>query len=139
MIHQSTFSFTPGLAEVKDHAGRLVAIRMSTDQASGGDIVSTIQSVRGGGQAAAIAVEIYKRDSETLRLVGITNNAHHAVYYNRGMRSVLKCPIGPTGCDGLHTQELTSVPDLSALRDWVTELGADYWDWLHPRYRPAHS
>lgn len=108
---------------------------MSTDQASTGDIVSTIQELRGGSQPAAIAAEIYKRDSDTLRLVGVTSDARHAVYYNTGMRSVLKCPIGPTGCDGLHTQELASPLAPPRLQEWITELGPDYWDWLHPRYR----
>ncbi len=112
---------------------------MSTDQPHAGDIVSTIEAVRSSGQAAAIALEIFKRDTDTLRLVGITNDAHHAVYFNRGMQSVLKCPIGPTGCDGLHIQELAAIPDRPALQNWVTELGADYWDWLHPRYRPNRT
>jgi hypothetical protein len=99
------------------------------------ELTEAIARVRGGKGAGAMADELLKRDKQSHQLVGVIEEGVKAVFYEPPRWGVMAVPFDESGVDGLDSSQMDRLKRRATVERFVREQGAEFWTWVHPRYR----
>lgn len=98
------------------------------------ELAAAIARARGRDGAGKMARELLERDSRTGLLVGLTDDAEEAVYYDTLTWSLRAVGFDVNGVDGLGARTLGKRRHRRHAERFVRER-ADEFAWVHPRFR----
>ncbi|GAA0241774.1 hypothetical protein ACFFQF_26725 [Haladaptatus pallidirubidus] len=76
-----------------------------------------------------------ENDKDTWLLIGLTEGATAVLTYNRLMNSITRTPIEHDSLDGNGCRQIDHRRTEGQVLESVQQLGKEYFDWAHPRYR----
>ncbi|WP_227380903.1 hypothetical protein [Haladaptatus halobius] len=85
--------------------------------------------------AERLATRILDNDGDTWLLIGLTEGATAVLTYNRLMNSIIRTPIERDSPDGNGRRQIDRRRTEGQVLESAQQLGQEYFDWVHPRYR----
>lgn len=93
-----------------------------------------IATARGGADAGDMARAVLDHDRCPRILLGLTDGAQQAAYYDGVTWSVQFIPLNRDGLSTDRRLQVTKLPHRSQAETWVRDHAAGF-AWLHPRVR----
>jgi hypothetical protein len=82
-----------------------------------------------------VATTILENDGQRKLTIGIVDDGHAVLTYNRLMNSISKTPIESDGLDGNGSHHVDRQRTEGQVLEAVQGLGSEFFTWMHPRYR----
>jgi hypothetical protein len=100
------------------------------------ELAIVLEETRDGEiDADRVAARLLENDGARRLLIGVTEDAPAVLTYNRLMNSITRTPIEADGLDGSGSRHIDRQRTEGQVLESVQQLGREYFDWVHPRYR----